>query len=257
MNENSRFKPLITYFIWLICFLLIQSVWAWIFLKFRIGDGFDLQKRILFRMGILEVIMLIFCWMLNHFYTHEKLFFKKTFYLSFLGDFLIVFYMVVFKKNLYRIHAPLFCLITALLVACAEEFIMRGILLPSIMHHVHKTHVIWKGIFLSSFLLGVTHLMNILHQSAYQTMLQMIGTFLLGIILVVIYLKSGNLIMPILLHGLLDACSIGISTSHSTTMLNNHGNPLGTLILFVLALLFLATVVPKKQQAKIEKRFNV
>lgn len=128
---------------------------------FRIGDGFDLQKRILFRMGILEVIMLIFCWMLNHFYTHEKLLFKKTFYLSFLGDFLIAFYMVVFEKNLYRIHAPLFCLITALLVACAEEFIMRGMLLPSIMHHVHKTHVIWKGIFLSSFLFGVTHLMKI------------------------------------------------------------------------------------------------
>lgn len=40
-------------------------------------------------------------------------------------------------------------------------------------------------------------------------------------------------------------------------MLNNHGNPLGTLILFVLALLFLATVVSKKQQAKIKKRFNV
>ena len=257
MKENSKFKPLITYFIWLICFLLIQSAWVWIFLKFRIGDGFDLQKRILFRMGILEVIMLIFCWMLNHFYTHEKLLFKKTFYLSFLGDFLIAFYMVVFEKNLYRIHAPLFCLTIALLIACAEEFIMRGMLLPSIMHHVHKTHVIWKGIFLSSFLFGITHLMNILHQSAYQTMLQMIGTFLLGIILAVIYLKSGNLIMPILLHGLLDACSIGISTSHSTTMLNNHGNPLGTLILFVLALLFLATVVSKKQQAKIEKRFNV
>ena len=77
MKENSKFKPLITYFIWLICFLLIQSAWVWIFLKFRIGDGFDLQKRILFRMGILEVIMLIFCWMFNHFYTHEKLLFKR------------------------------------------------------------------------------------------------------------------------------------------------------------------------------------
>ena len=40
MKENSKFKPLITYFIWLICFLLIQSAWVWIFLKFRIGDGF-------------------------------------------------------------------------------------------------------------------------------------------------------------------------------------------------------------------------
>ena len=103
MKENSKFKPLITYFIWLICFLLIQSAWVWIFLKFRIGDSFDL----LFRMGILEVIMLIFCWMLNHFYTHEKLLFKKTFYLSFLGDFLIAFYMVVFEKNLYRLYGRL------------------------------------------------------------------------------------------------------------------------------------------------------
>lgn len=51
MKENSKFKPLITYFIWLICFLLIQSAWVWIFLKFRIGDGFDLQKRILIPNG--------------------------------------------------------------------------------------------------------------------------------------------------------------------------------------------------------------
>ena len=79
MKENSKFKPLITYFIWLICFLLIQSVWAWVFLKFHIGDGFDLQKRILFRMGILEIIMLLFCWGLNHFYTHEKLVFPFIF----------------------------------------------------------------------------------------------------------------------------------------------------------------------------------
>lgn len=257
MRNNSKIKPLITYFIWLVCFLLIQFIWEWIFIKLHIGNNMGLQKRILFRMGILEIVMIIFCWALNHFYTHEKLLFRKSFYLSFLGDFLIGFYIIIFKMNLSRIHAPFYCLLTAFLIACAEEFIMRGMLLPSIMHHANKNHVIWKAVFLSSFLFGLTHLMNLLHQSLYQTLLQMLGTFFLGIILAVIYLKSGNLIMPILLHGILDACSIGISTSNPTSMLNNHGNPLGTIILFVLAILFLLTIISKKQQQQINERFDL
>lgn len=256
MQKISKFKPLITYFVWLIFFLPIQLLWEWIFLRFRIGDNLGLQNRMLFRMSCLEIIMLIFCIGLNHFYTHETILFKKTFYLSMLGDALIVFYAVVFKINLAQIHAPLYCLLTAFLIACAEEFIMRGMILSSIIHHAHK-HAIWKAIFLSSLLFGITHLMNITHQSLYQTLLQIIGTFSLGVIFAVIYLKSGNLLMPILLHGLLDANSIGIATSHPTTMLNNHGNIAGVTILLIFAILFILTIISKKQQKQISKRFDL
>lgn len=257
MKKCSKFKPLITYFIWLGCFLLIQLIWEWIFPRFHIGNNLGLQKRILFRIDFMEIITLIFCVSLNHFYTHEKILFKKTFYCSFLGDFLIIFYMIVFRMNLVRMHAPLYCLLTALLIACAEEFIMRGMLLPSILHNVHRKYAIWKAIFLSSFLFGLTHLMNIMHQSFHQTLLQIIGTFFLGIIFAVIYLKSGNLLMPILLHGTVDACSIGISTSHTTAILNNHGNFEGIVILLGLASLFLLTIISKKQQKQISKRFDL
>lgn len=63
--------------------------------------------------------------------------------------------------------------------------------------------------------------------------------------------------MPILLHGLLDANSIGIATSHPTTMLNNHGNIAGVTILLIFAILFILTVISKKQQKQISKRFDL
>lgn len=65
----------------------------------------------------------------------------------------------------------------------AEEFIFRGVLLKRM---ALKTSM-WGGIIISSLLFGVLHA-------------DIIGAFAFGVITSLLYLKTGNLLVPILLH---------------------------------------------------------
>lgn len=68
----------------------------------------------------------------------------------------------------------------------AEEFIFRGFLLNRIIFKTNR----WVGIFISSFIFSIYHMnLNIL-----------MGSFLFGIIASLLYLKTKNLLVPIILH---------------------------------------------------------
>lgn len=68
----------------------------------------------------------------------------------------------------------------------AEEFIFRGLLLNRLIKKTNK----WGGILISSLLFAAVHL-----QAE-----KLIATFLFGIIASLIYLKTKNLFVPILIH---------------------------------------------------------
>ena len=70
-----------------------------------------------------------------------------------------------------------------ILAPIVEEFIFRGVILKRL---IKKTSV-WGGILLSSLLFGVLHA-------------DLIGAFLFGIITALLVLRTGNLLIPILLH---------------------------------------------------------
>ena len=65
----------------------------------------------------------------------------------------------------------------------AEEFIFRGMLL----HRMMKKTSMWGGIIISSILFGILHA-------------DIIGATIFGIVTSLLYLKTGNLLIPILLH---------------------------------------------------------
>lgn len=78
----------------------------------------------------------------------------------------------------------LFMLLALIVLApVVEEFVFRGVFLTRFMA---KTSM-WGGILLSSLLFGILHL-------------DFVGSFLFGIIASLLYLRSGNLLLPILLH---------------------------------------------------------
>lgn len=64
-----------------------------------------------------------------------------------------------------------------------EEFVFRGVFL----HRFMKKTSMWGGILISSILFGVLHA-------------DMIGAFLFGLIACLLYLRTGNLLLPILMH---------------------------------------------------------
>ena len=64
-----------------------------------------------------------------------------------------------------------------------EEFVFRGVFL----HRFMKKTSMWGGILISSILFGILHA-------------DMIGAFLFGVIACLLYLRTGNLLIPILMH---------------------------------------------------------
>lgn len=83
----------------------------------------------------------------------------------------------------------LFMLLTLVVFApIVEEFVFRGVFLTRL---IQKTSM-WGGILLSSLMFGLLHL-------------DFVGSFLFGIIASLLYLRTGNLLLPILFHGLNNA----------------------------------------------------
>ena len=84
-------------------------------------------------------------------------------------------------------ESPVYLTITIISIALigpiAEEFIFRGMLLNRMM----KKTSMWGGILISSILFGILHA-------------DIIGASIFGIITSLLYLKTGNLLIPILLH---------------------------------------------------------
>ncbi|RNF38891.1 CPBP family intramembrane glutamic endopeptidase [Planococcus salinus] len=81
----------------------------------------------------------------------------------------------------------LYLVLTALILSVigpiAEEFIFRGLLLKRL---IRKTSM-WGGVLISSILFGILHA-------------DIVGAFLFGVIASLLYLRTGNLLLPILLH---------------------------------------------------------
>ena len=99
-------------------------------------------------------------------------------------------YKIEFPNQPLAVGGTLYLIIRMILSTVtgpiAEEFIFRGLLLNRL---ITKTNM-WGGILISSFIFSVYHMdLNIL-----------IGTFLFGIIASLLYLKTKNLLVPIILH---------------------------------------------------------
>ena len=72
-----------------------------------------------------------------------------------------------------------------------EEFVFRGV----ILHRLMETFGFWKGIGLSSLIFGIFHI-------------NFFGAFLFAVVASLLYLKSGNLLIPILLHMINNAIAV-------------------------------------------------
>jgi len=82
-----------------------------------------------------------------------------------------------------KVYLILTILVIAIIGPIAEEFIFRGVLLKRLM----KKTSMWGGIIISSILFGILHA-------------DIIGAFAFGVIASLLYLKTSNLLIPIIMH---------------------------------------------------------
>jgi len=93
-----------------------------------------------------------------------------------------------------------------MLVGIFEDFLIRGLCLNILLEKYGKTR---KGIFLSvvlsSLFFGLIHFINLLTGASFQgVLIQVISATCIGIYFSAIYLRSGSVWVPALLHGVYD-----------------------------------------------------
>ena len=93
-------------------------------------------------------------------------------------------------------------------VAFIEELYIRGLLQNIIEKLFHKKkNASFYAIILSSVIFGVGHIFGALDSSILAIICKVVWTIALGLYLGVIYKKTGNLWVPVILHTVIDFCA--------------------------------------------------
>lgn len=134
-----------------------------------------------------------------------------------------------------------------------EEFFFRGLLLPYAIRMFRGQHQMLWGVLLSSLLFGISHMLNLGKQPLEPTLVQGASAFLIGLFMAALYLRTHNLIWPILFHFTNDFGSVLASGNSVYTSYLDPVRLIGSLILFGgLSAFFLR----KERQKRINERFD-
>lgn len=251
INHSKQIsKPWFSWFFWIICFLGINILLAVVQKKLNI----TLFKDQLFLQGGCEIGIIIITLLINHFYTKENFHFENwnIFLRSLMVDFFISYYIIAIVLNYNQMHHVGFYLVLAALIGIAEEITFRGMILGSLIHNWKGKKPILGSVLLSSLIFGLTHAINAFSQPLPNTIVQIVVAFSLGVILAFMYLRTNNLITPILFHMLVDFTSI--SLTNSTESQAGWETALLVLIVALLVLIFQLRPRPRKQ---IRRDFNL
>lgn len=249
-NDKNPRKPWFTWAFWILSFIVINFILSLLQLHYHIVSSDDqLVLQDICEIGIIIAVLLI-----NHFYTKEKFFFNhwNIFSHSLVIDIFFIFtFLELFTYFPYMHHVLMYGCLT-ILVGVAEEMTFRGLILGSFLHNWKGKNPILAAILLSSLVFAITHSLNVFSQPLKNTLIQIIVAFSLGIILAIMYLKTGNLITPILFHTLTDFISMSVS---NTTESQTRITP--ALVTLLIALIVLAIEIRAKSRQQIATKFNV
>ncbi len=243
-------KPWLSWAFWIVCFFGINILLAVVQEKLNI----TFFKGQLLLQGGCEIGIIIATLLINHFYTKEKFHFSNwnIFLRSWMVDLFIGYYIIAIILNHNQMHHIGFYFVLAALIGIAEEFTFRGMILGSLIHNWRGKNPILGGVLLSSLIFGLTHAVNAFSQPLPNTIVQIVVAFSLGVILAFMYLRTNNLITPILFHLLVDFTSI--SLTNTTESQAGWGAALPILIVALLVLFFQLKPRPRTQ---IKRDFNL
>ncbi|MFC4652137.1 CPBP family intramembrane glutamic endopeptidase [Lactococcus nasutitermitis] len=139
-------------------------------------------------------------------------------------------------------------LLAFFIVGAAEEFIFRGLIFGSL---VSRGKSLPFAVAVSSILFGLTHLVNLTHQSLNNTLLQVIYVVALGVLLATIYMKSNNLLLPIILHTAIDFTAVSLTSSVNSTHAT-VGSVIGLYV--VVAIIVVPYLLTGKKQLSLFKK---
>lgn len=165
-----------------------------------------------------KMLLLLPMVLFNHVILHQPVSWRIT-KDSFQGKDILLPYilfvtMIVFLMLMGSQEHVTYILWSAGLTALSEEYYFRGMLLGALLNQDGlRKNQITNRLILASFIFGMTHLFNLRFQAGVITIEQVLQTTFFGLILGGVYLRSGSLLFPILLHFLLNFTA-GFGDSH-------------------------------------------
>lgn len=144
-----------------------------------------------------------------------------------------------------------------LLVGMTEELIFRGITADLILRR--NPDKVKASVFMSGLIFSLYHAVNFLSADARGVLFQMLGTFLLGMLLTAIYYRTGSIWLVIVLHALNDiAAAFPVTILRSTDKIGDIISGYGWIDILMLLpyLLVLAVLLRKEKRTEIEKMWE-
>lgn len=116
---------------------------------------------------------------------------------------------------------------TALAMAIAagfyEETIFRGVTVPIGMRYIRSEKRVGILVLISALVFGLMHIGNIINGASIQMgIVQGVATTFAGIFFIAVYLRTGNILIPIFMHGIFDyMCFVTDPTLENGIMAND------------------------------------
>lgn len=119
-----------------------------------------------------------------------------------------------------RLRAPwqiVLFFLTMFLVGAAEELLFRGVVAQTMLEHFGTSRAgVWKAAALSGALFGAAHLTNLLGSEPLGVLVQCATAAVLGMLLAAVYFRTGNIWVPVFIHGYMDVAGLITSGLYGT-----------------------------------------
>lgn len=213
-----------------------------------------------------EFVLLTILFLLNHFWLRVPIRLKSD--ISWrdqlkvnVWPLIIIFSdcLMLFLPKLQLTSRIILFILFALVVGVFEEYLFRGVLLGGLLRSLRRfgQRRIWLAVGLSSLLFGVSHLINLSHQSLGMTVAQILVNLGFGLLASAMYLRTGSLAWPILLHFMDDARVLAhAGLSQHSVGLSTFSGALGGMILLVVYGGIAWWLLRRSQWAEISARFS-
>jgi len=138
---------------------------------------------------------------------------------------LVMLIVMLFGIGIMHIDRILYAFVIGLVACLTEEYLMRGIVLTSLIsifqNFKNKYARILLPVMISSIFFGSEHLINLYSQNLSMTIVQVVMTTAMGFVLSGIFLRTTNLLYPMVCHFSLDYLIIiinGISENSNVSI---------------------------------------
>ena len=208
IEKNNEIKITIAQKIIVVILIILMMVFEFVDFQF-LGSGIDhsmIKNSILrFLGGTIFIVMIIslgYRWIFQFKTLGKSLMIIIPALIMSINNFPIIAFFdgrAVLTEPAYRV---LLFLIECLSVGFFEEIVFRGIILLFLLKKfAHEKHGILLSIVISSAIFGGSHIFNILSgASVGDTILQIGYSFLVGMMWAILYLKTGNIWLTMILH---------------------------------------------------------